>query len=168
VRDAAKGRAAFRHFAGFAGVNNLATLRAHADLLEGDVLVAFADVLVAPGPLHRLATCESDAALLVDPGTRRAGTMRVRHTETSVLDVGPHIPPEAGTGTFVGIARLGPAGCAAVAAALPGLNDGDYWTAGLRPPLELDAVTVARGEWLEVDTPEDYAAAQTASFYLTS
>ena len=169
VRDAACGRADFRHFPGFPGVNNAATLRAHDDLLEGDVLVAFADVLVAREPLRRLASAGGEAALLVDPGTRRAGTMRVRHEGTRVLDVGPHIAPADGTGTFVGIARLGPGGCEAVRAELPGLDDADYWTAGLRAAaVEVRAVPLTRDEWLEVDTPEDYAAAGAARFYLAS
>ena len=173
VRAAAGGRSRFRHFAGFAGTNNFATLRAHADLLNGEVLILFADVLVSRSALRRLVDDPHDIALLADTRQVRSGTMRIRHANDRVADIGGHIAPADGTGNFVGIARCSARGSSVLRAELLEMGSsefsGDYWTAAL-PRLVakgglVHVVPVDSREWLEIDTPQDYRDAQRADFY---
>ena len=174
VRAAAEGRARFVHAPDYASTNNLATLRGCRELLVGEVVVAFADVLVSADDLRRLVDDARDLVLLVDPSVRRDGTMRIRHENRSILDVGPHISPERGTGSFVGVARLGPGGSAALAAELavmagPAFADRYYTDAVAnlaRAGRRVSFVTTAPGRWIELDTPEDAASAAAETFYL--
>lgn len=170
------GRATFRHYPDYANTNNLATLRAHRDLLAGDVLIAFADVLTTSGDLDRLAEHPGDIILLIDPSVRRSGTMRVRHQGHTLLDVGPHIAVNSGTGSFIGLTKCSSRGAAALAEQLGMMSrEHDarrYYTEAVRKLIaaghRVHVVAATPGQWVEVDTPEDYEVAQRADFFLTA
>jgi len=110
VRAAAGEQAEFIHFDGYAGGNNLRTLHHARTLLEGDVVVLFADVLLTMATLGDLVRHSAPMALLVDESTCRPDTMRVRLENDRVVDIGPHIGVGGGHGNFVGVAAFRAAG----------------------------------------------------------
>lgn len=175
IQAHAHDRASFVHYPNFASTNNLLTLHYCKQLLVGDVLVLFADVLISHPALQELISCPADFALLVDSTRCLEGTMRIRLSSSTVTDIGPHIPTSQGNGNFVGVARLSARGSELLAAELDHLIAArdcskSYYTDALASLAakgrRLESVNVDANSWLEVDTKEDYLAAQSETFYL--
>src|SRR5215213_6141699 len=174
IREHARDKASFVHYPNFVSTNNLLTLHYCRHLLAGDVMVLFADVLLSQRALQALISCAADFALLVDSSNCLEGTMRVQLSAGAVTGIGPHIPTSQGHGNFVGVARLSPRGSELLAAELERLIatrdcSRAYYTDAL-------ASLAAKGHrlegvnadsWLEVDTYDDYLAAQRETFYLS-
>jgi choline kinase len=176
IQSVVKGRARCVYYPGFASTNNLLTLHYCRRLLAGDVLLLFCDVLISRRILQDCINNPSDFALLVDTARCLEGTMRVRLADGAVTDIGPHIPTAEGDGNFIGIAKYSAQGAKLLAAELRKMvatsdcTDA-YYTAALASLAakgkRLDAVRLSGRRWLEVDTLEDYLAAQNATFYLS-
>jgi choline kinase len=175
IATAVGDRVTLRSDPDYARTNNLCTLAHCRDLLQGDTLVAFSDVLVDPTVLASCVRSTHALTLVVDTRRVRPGTMRVTRRDATVVDLGGHIPVGEGHGSFVGIAKVSAAAAPALrgklieAARHPPLRTASY-TEALRQLAadghELHYVEAADGKWLEVDTLEDYRFAQQADFYL--
>lgn len=175
IRTRVGARASYTHYPDFASTNNLLTLHHCRHLLAGEVLILFSDVLLSRQSLQDCVDHAGDFSLLVDSSRCLAGTMRVRLAGGRVTDIGPHIPVAEGDGNFIGIAKYSARGSELLAAELSSMAaTGDctdaYYTAAL-------ARLAARGDrlagvdlngrpWIEVDTAEDYLAAQAGTFYV--
>jgi choline kinase len=174
IRSAVDG-VTFAEYDGYADHNNLWTLWSCRSFLTAECLVLFADVLVTPARLAALASSEEDYAILADTSSRRPGTMRIRRDGDALIDIGSHIPVEACDGNFVGIAKFSARGAARLAMELnqivaePG-HEEEYYTTALprlgRAGHRIAIVAMLGDEWLELDTPEDYAIAAARDFYL--
>jgi choline kinase len=174
VRAAAGEQAEFIHFDGYAGGNNLRTLHHARTLLEGDVVVLFADVLLTMATLGDLVRHSAPMALLVDESTCRPDTMRVRLENDRVVDIGPHIGVGGGHGNFVGVAAFRAAGTLALRGELDAIGTDPalaqhYYTEALRRLAgrgePVSAVSTRGAPWLELDTPPDVEMAARQDFY---
>lgn len=174
IREAANGRAGFAEFPGFMETNNLYTLHHCRDLLDDDCLILFADVLLADGALRKLSESKEDFALLVDTTRVLPGTMRILTDDGGITDLGGHIPPEAGEGNFVGIAKFSARGAGALKHELEAMVDEggheqEYFVQAL-PRLAARGESIAPVEiglaWLEIDDEADYLAALDRDFYV--
>jgi Predicted sugar nucleotidyltransferases len=175
IRSHVKERASLVYYPNFASTNNLLTLHYCRRLLTDEVLLLFADVLLTRKALQDCASCPSDFALLVDSSQCREGTMRVRLSESSVLDIGSHIKTSEGHGNFVGVARFSAHGSELLAAELDEIVatrecSAAYYTDALASLAakghRLEPVSIDGSSWLEVDTEEDYLTASSQAFYL--
>lgn len=163
-----RGRAATRLYPDFAAHGNLHTLHSVRDLLEGRVLIAFADV-VAGFPLwERVATASVDFGLLVDEGRAIPGTMRTLGDGSAVSDLGPHIPVESGTGTFVGLCSFSPRATIALRTQMEAMVDQTAWndcvyTYALAELAKrghrMTSLPTSGEPWIEVDDASDYRIA---------
>lgn len=161
-------RVATRRYPDFAEHGNLHTLHSVRDLLEGRVLVAFAD-LVAGFPLwQRMAMSSADYGLLIDEGRSIPGTMRTLGDGMTVTDLGPHIPVSEGTGTFVGLSVFSPSATLALRDQLDAMVDLPAWEncvftyalAELAKRGHRMTSLPTNGEpWIEVDDAADYEVA---------
>jgi choline kinase len=175
IRAVALDRVSYATYPHYARTNNLYTLQFCGHLLEGPVVVLFADVLVAADAFARCATGAADAALLVDTGQRRADTMRVRLANGRVEDIGAHVPVSAADGNFIGVAKFSARGSGCLRAELNRMVaesgfDHAYYTQAL-PRLAaagqaIEIVPVAAAGWCEIDTEDDYRRARDGSFYV--
>jgi choline kinase len=162
------GRAATRRYADYAAHGNLHTLHSVRDLLEGRVLVAFADLVAGFGLWERVAKTTSEFGLLVDEGRSIPGTMRTQGDGVVVTDLGPHIPVEEGTGTFVGLGVFSPAATAALREQMDRMVDQPEWencvytyalAALVQAGRTLTSVPTLGEPWIEVDDAADYSVA---------
>ena len=175
IRAHAPETARFVHYPDFASTNNLLTLHYCRHLLVDELLVLFADVLLSRKALQDCISCPADFALLVDSSRCLAGTMRVRLLDNAITDIGSHIPTTEGHGNFVGVARFSKPGSELLSAELVQIAaardcSAAYYTDALASLAakghRLECVRVDKNSWLEVDTKEDYLAAQSQTFYL--
>ena len=162
------GRAATRRYSDFAAHGNLHTLHSVRDLLEGRVIVAFADLVAGFSLWRRLASSTSDFGLLVDEGRSIPGTMRTLGDGVTVDDLGPHIPVSEGTGTFVGLSLFGPSATRALRDQLDAMVDLPAWdncvfTYALaelaKQGHRLTSLPTGGEPWIEVDDSADYGVA---------
>lgn len=163
-----RGRATTRLYPDFAAHGNLHTLHSVRDLLEGRVLIAFADLLAGFPLWERVATCSADFALLVDEGRSIPGTMRTIGDGGEVSDLGPHIPVAAGTGTFVGLSSLSPLGTRTLRDQLDTMVGQPAWdncvyTYALAELVKqgqhLTSMPTNGDPWIEIDDAADYGVA---------
>jgi choline kinase len=176
IQAHAQGRADFVHYPDFASTNNLLTLHHCRQLLNDELVLLFADVLLTRQALQDCINCRADFALLVDTSRSLPGTMRVRVSENAVSNIGPHIPAPEGDGNFVGVARFSEQGAKLLAAELDQIVaerrcESAYYTDALASLAakghRLEAVNVDAGSWLEVDDEADYLAARGRTFYVS-
>jgi choline kinase len=175
IERAAGGRASCAFYPHYARTNNLHTLQSCGHLLDGEVTILFADVLVAAGAFARCAAADADCALLVDLAQRRPDTMRVRLAEGRLSDIGAHVSVDDADGNFIGVAKFTARGAGALRGELDRMVEAGgfeqaYYTAAL-PRLAAAGVgiaAVATGEdpWCEIDSYDDYQRALEASFYV--
>lgn len=175
IESQVKESASLVYYPNFASTNNLLTLHYCRQLLDGEVLLLFADVLLTRKALQDCVSCPADFALLVDSSQCREGTMRVRLYENSVTDIGPHIKTAEGQGNFVGVARFSARGSKLLAAELDQIVamrecSAAYYTDALASlsakDHRLECVSIDGNSWLEVDTEDDYLTARSQRFYL--
>jgi len=176
IRSHAEGRADFAHYPTFASTNNLLTLHYCRQLLNEELLLLFADVLLTHKALRECINCPADFALLVDSSRSLPGTMRVRLSGSAVIDIGSHITAAEGHGNFIGVARFSARGVKLLADQLDqivaeGRCNSAYYTEALARlatnGYRLESVNVDGSSWLEVDTEVDYLAARDRTFYLS-
>lgn len=175
IQPQVSGRAHCVYYPSFATTNNLLTIHYYRQLLAGDVLLLFSDVLLTRQGLQDCINHSGDFALLVDTSRCLDGTMRVCLTGGAVTDIGSHIPTAEGDGNFIGIAKYSAQGSKLLAAELGSMvatSDctNAYYTAALAPLAarghRLEGVDLSGRPWIEVDTVDDYLTAQDNTFYL--
>lgn len=175
IRSQVHGRAKCVYYPDFATTNNLLTIHYYRQLLDGDVLLLFSDVLLTRQGLQDCINHQGDFALLVDTSRCLDGTMRVCLAGGAIIDIGTHIPTAEGDGNFIGIAKYSAQGSKLLAAELRRMvatSDctNAYYTAALVPlaarGYRLEGVDLNGRPWIEVDTVDDYLTAQGNTFYL--
>lgn len=176
IQSEVKGRAECVYYPNFAATNNLLTLYYHRQLLAGDVLLLFSDVLLSREGLQDCINHPGDFALLVDTSRCLEGTMRVCLAGGAVTDIGSHISTAEGDGNFIGIAKYSAQGSRLLADELERMvatSDftAAYYTAALARLAagghRLDGVHLNGRPWIEIDTVEDYLTAQSNTFYVS-
>jgi len=154
-----------RVYKDFEATDNLGTLAASADLLDTEVLIAFADVFMDPSGWTALAESAAESTLLIDRSRIMEGTMRIRETGHQIIDVGSHIPVREGDGSFTGLAKFRARSSALLAEEISKLNRSrdsrkSYYTEAVREIILSGNQVVGRNiaglRWGEIDTPEDY------------
>jgi phosphoenolpyruvate phosphomutase len=159
----------------FTSTNNLYTLHHCRELLDEDIVILFSDVLISRESLVSCVENPYDLAILVDTSRVLEGTMRIKLKDGMVIDLGGHIPPSAGDGNFIGIAKFSAQGAALLRReledmVLEGRYQGSYYTATL-PRLAaaghaVHSVPLNGAPWIEIDEPSQYDAARDMDFYL--
>jgi L-glutamine-phosphate cytidylyltransferase len=174
IRQSIGNRVSYATYDRFRETNNLGTLHHCRALLDDDCLVMFADVLLTPEALAKLANHRADFALLVDRTRVLENTMRIQTKQGGIVDLGGHIPASEGEGNFVGIAKYSKSGAKALADELDvmireGGHENKYYVQALPrlvsrgaviEPVDIDS------PWLEIDTNGEYEAAIAADFYI--
>jgi phosphoenolpyruvate phosphomutase len=165
----------------YAETGEAATLACAAGRLDGDVVLAYGDVLFRQYILDRLCEAEGDVVLAVDalwrdrdpdPASRVrdlvscAARFRASYLDddaVGVAAIGPGLAADAVDGEWIGVARLSPTGAEAVRGVLNTMKaDGSLDGASLIDVIQrliaegrdVKAVYVA-GHWLDVDNPAD-------------
>lgn len=174
IRQSIGDQVSYTTYDRFRETNNLGTLHHCRDLLDDDCLVLFADVLLPPDALSRLAAHPADYALLVDRTRVLENTMRIQTENGGITDLGGHIPAAAGEGNFVGIAKFSAAGAKNLARELDAMiaeggHEDKYYVQALprlvRKGAVIEPVDIGT-PWLEIDTNDEYEAAIAADFYV--
>ena len=169
-----KDRVAYRTYSNYAKTNNLHTLCDCRDLLSGDVLVLFSDVLTEDRALSSCLASHHDFALLVETSEVRPDTMRVRLDGDLVTDIGSHIPVSEGDGNFIGMAKYSARASKLLSTELEvavrhGGMEKAYYTQVLpkiaRASHPVNGVPLQGARWFEIDTAGDYETAQSEAFY---
>lgn len=150
------------------------TTPAHSLLLALDhlgepVIFFHCDVLFTPDALKQLLASSAPCAMLYRAGhwDEEAGKIAV-DAQGRVRELGKHIPPERSTGEYLQIAKLDAEFTARLADALRARARaaGGYTIDAFNDVVQEGSVAVAGipydGVAMEIDTPEDYAAAEAA------
>ena len=175
ISSAVAERATCYEYPAFTETNNLYTLNHCGDLLRGDVVVLFADVLLGAGALKKLLEADGDFNLLVDVSQCLADTMRIKLDDGLIIDIGGHIDPADGDGNFVGVAKYSATGSEALRNELAemvatGGFMSSYYTQALprlaENGLNIHPVPIDNVPWIEIDTIREYEKAAAADFYV--
>jgi choline kinase len=175
IRAVAGARVEYATCPRYAETNNLHTLQHCGHLLDADLMILFADVLVTRDSFARCAASASDCALLVDTAQRRPDTMRVRLVNGAVEDIGAHVTVAEADGNFVGIAKFSTRGATRLRReldrlVLEGGFEGAYYTHALprlaASGITIDVVPTGDDAWCEIDDQDDYRRAAAESFYI--
>jgi choline kinase len=153
----------------YASWGNFHSLRMAVDQSPGmDLLVVNCDVVMVPSVYRRVLEAEGDLALAVERRRRLdEEDMRVELADHRVVAIGKHLKMARSHGEFAGVSMLRPAAAQLYADTATDwewrvTTDGYYEDvyATLLERLDTRAVFVEAGEYAEVDTPEDVAAAR--------
>ena len=146
----------------------ISALYCGAKHLHGELIFFHCDVLFEPQALKELLTHPNETVFLYrkDVWDEEAGKIRV-DADSRVLEMGKHIKQEDSSGEYLQIAKFGDAFCkeltAALAVRMEGSRKGytiDVFN-DVAQRIMLPAVAHAfEGTALEIDTKEDYEAAQ--------
>jgi choline kinase len=153
----------------FASWGNFHSVRVALDQSPGmNVLVVNSDVIVHPRVYARVADTKGDLVLAVD-NTRRLDEedMRVELNRDRVLDIGKSLRMAVSHGEYAGVSLLRPAAAAVYNEmstelewrALTDLYYEDVYQMMIERAVDTHAALVGAGEYAEVDTPDDVAAA---------
>ena len=157
----------------YASWGNFHSLRLAIDQSPGvDLIVVNSDVVVTPEVFRRVADGEGDLVLAVEQRRRLdEEDMRVELKGRSIRAIGKHLKMARSHGEFVGVSMLRP-GAAQRYADIS--TDWEWWAttqgttrryyedvyAAMLDHVDARAVFVERGEYAEVDTPDDVEVAQ--------
>jgi choline kinase len=157
----------------YASWGNFHSLRMAIDQSPGaDLIVVNSDVVVTPDVIQRVAGSEGDLILAVEQRRRLdEEDMRVEIKGRSIRAIGKHLKLARSHGEFVGVSMLRPEAAQRYAdiatdwewrATTEGTTDRYYEDvyAAMLEGVDTRAVFVERGEYAEVDTPEDVEVAQ--------
>jgi L-glutamine-phosphate cytidylyltransferase len=167
---------AFRHNADWERNNILASLFHAEDAMADGFVCSYADILYRPSIVRRLLAAPGEIVLAVDTDWRARYLGRSLHPEDDaekvlvdgdrVMRLARDVDPAAAHGEYIGLARFGPAGAAALrehyhreADALRRSYLIELLQRMLERGVEVRKVDTA-GDYFEVDTTEDYQLAQ--------
>jgi choline kinase len=147
--------------------NNIVTVHRLQAQAPDDLLIINGDTLFAPGILTSLLDADGDAVLAVDDGGELAEEqMKVTFEDGRMTRIGKDLDPASSDGEYIGLLHFRGAALAAFHAELGRMIDegrtDDWYEGGLNGICDQVAITAASTHglpWIEVDTPEDLAAA---------
>lgn len=168
----------------YAETGELYSLNQARALLEGELLVAYGDTLFRKFILDTLLETEGDIVLAVDGRGVHGQTSRkpvrdlivadrgpqgdgLDEVPAKLLDIGRHVPADAATGEWVGLARFSPHGTRLLCDAIDKAeSEGRLETADL--PSVITAIAAQQtvlvhyfdGHWIDVDNLRDLAIAR--------
>ena len=175
IESHVKDTASYFFYKDFNKTNNLYTLSNHLDLLDGELLILFSDVLISPSNLKKLIESNYDFSFLVDTEKCDESTMRVLINKNKILDIGSHISAHQGHGNFIGIAKLSKVGSRLLKDKIKFLTSSnnyinDYYTKAVaelaREGQEINFVSTLGLPWIEIDTYDEYQKAKKEKFYV--
>ncbi len=166
----------------FEGTRELLSLSKAADLLEGNVVISFGDILFRKYILRNLLLDDGDITLVVDAAWQarsqprnfldhiaasRPYSLKYGDEEAELRDIGAHLKPEQVHGEWIGLVKSSSRGSRALRAALAelagrpdfkalGLDDLFRHLLAAGQPIRVLYIT---GHWLDVDNLEDLSAA---------
>lgn len=176
----------FRHNPHWADTNILASLMCAEDCMEDGFVVTYADILYRPAVVRRALDHPGAAVLCVDTAWRARYADRSQHPEDDaekviadgdrVVRIGRQLPAGQAHGEYIGVARFAPAAARRLRGCYHRLRarlDGQVWKGGA--PFRkaylihlyeamVDAgepfhMVTTDGQYMEVDTEEDFALA---------
>lgn len=151
--------------------NNIVSLAAAADAgwLDGGFVLFNSDVLFHPAILERLLAFPRPSALVVDAG-RALGDEEMKiaaEPDGRIRAIAKTLPLSEARGEYIGLAKFGPHGAAAVKVALGELiaagRTGDWYEAAFQAVfarLPVYACPTGGLPWTEIDTPADLEEAR--------
>ncbi len=154
----------------WAGTNNLVTLASVGDALEGGFLLLNSDVLFHPGILDALLACPRPCALVVDrEGPLAEEEMKVVLSPLGhVVSIAKTLDPERSAGEYIGLAKFDAEGAQALRFAMDEMiadgRTGEWYEAAFQAVAERLAIHACFTDglpWTEIDTPEDFARAES-------
>lgn len=149
--------------------NNIVTVQRLAADVPRDLLLINGDTLFSRGILAELLAAEGDAVLAVDTHKPLAEEeMKVQFVDGRMRAIGKHLDPTRCDGEYIGLLHFRDAALAAFYTELDrmvaaGRTD-DWYEGALNAVAETTPIRAAstRGlPWIEVDTPDDLAAARS-------
>jgi len=152
----------------YAVTNSIASLWFARDYLEGGVVIANSDVVVAPELFADIVDLDTPAAVMIDSSKLSEADYRVATFNDRVVMMSKEL--NTFTGEYVGITKLaGPAAKELCVRTESMIHAGqiDEWYENalvhmiLNDDFELRAHDVARWAWTEVDTVDDLVAARS-------
>lgn len=151
--------------------NNLVSVWLLARAIPDDLLLINGDTLFHPGILSRLLAAPGEATLAVDDGGPLAEEqMKVMLADGRLVRIAKDLDPAASQGEYIGLARFRGAPLAALYEALGGMIEAGRtheWYEGafdrMADTVSIGTVSTAGLPWIEIDTPEDLAQAQTVA-----
>lgn len=176
----------FRHNPDWADTNILASLMCAQDCMDDGFICTYADILYRPTVLQRALEHPAESVLCVDTHWRTRYADRTQHPEDDaekviaegdrILQVNRQISSTDAHGEYIGVARFSAAAARQLQDTYHGLKarlDGEPWKDGHSFPKAylihlfeemLDAghpfhMVTTDGEYMEVDTEEDFALA---------
>ncbi|MDC1050737.1 phosphocholine cytidylyltransferase family protein [Candidatus Marinimicrobia bacterium] len=170
-----KKKASYFYYKDFNKTNNLYTLSNHLDLLDGELLILFSDVLISPLILKNLVESKYDFSLLVDTDKCDESTMRVLIKKNKIKDIGSHILPAEGHGNFIGIAKFSKFGSSLLKNKIKCLTSSnnyinDYYTKAIAELVNdgkgINYISTLGLSWMEIDTYDEYQKAKEEKFYV--
>jgi phosphoenolpyruvate phosphomutase len=167
----------------YEGSGELVSLDATRKQLEGDVVLAFGDVLFRRHILHNLMIEGGDIAMVVDGrwsehhaadrwrdlvSASKPYSLEYNEDPVHLVDMGPDLPARNVHGEWIGLMRSTPAGTEAIRGVLDELKKRDDFRKlrfkdlfrGLLEAGHDVRVNYIAGHWLDVDTLEDLERAQ--------
>jgi choline kinase len=167
--------------------NILASLFYAEPVMEEGFVCSYADILYRPSIVRRLLDHDADIVLAVDTAWRDRYSARTLHPEedaekvvadgSRLTAIGRHIPPEAAHGEYIGVAKFSPQGARLLREHFRRVKtlyrDGPFRSSAsvhkaylielyqemLDQGVSMHIVPTA-GEYMEIDTTEDYHLAQ--------
>ncbi len=149
--------------------NNLVTLAAAGEALDGGFLLFNSDVLLHPGILEALMVSPHPCALAVDDQRLLADEeMKVALDPAGRMTaIAKTLDPATACGEYIGVAKFDSAGAASLRAAMARMitvgQTNEWYEAAFQaiaPEVALQTCSTAGLPWIEIDTPEDLAQAE--------
>lgn len=151
--------------------NNLYTLWSIKEILDEDLIISFADLIMDSCIISNLISHKGDIAMSIYTKSILASTMRVQ-TENNFIKTITSTKKEDATGNFIGIAKFSKKGCSILNKYMEyviQLNDRNlYYTSAIDRYVRnggiVQAIDIKDSSWVEVDNISDYTKARN-TFY---
>ncbi len=141
-------------------LNNYYSLLSVKNLLKGELIILFSDILVNQKILKNLCKIKKDICFVIDKNKKLKDTMRVILKKNKIVDVGSHIDPKFANGNFIGIAKYSAVGSKILNKSLneDKSNFKKYYVRALDKAMKknkVDYLDVNKNFWIEIDNEKD-------------
>ncbi|MBC8489391.1 MAG: phosphocholine cytidylyltransferase family protein [Bacteroidetes bacterium] len=166
IKDDLGNSVRYREYHDYNKTNNLHTLWSVKDELQSDFLCFFSDVLFDSELIKKAKDSIQDFCMIIDTSRVLEGTMRVTIKDGKLTAIGSQVSISNASGNFIGIAKFTKAGANKLVKQMEKMISGyhdDYYTMAIdilaKKGTEIGYVDVGNGNWIEVDTKEDFERA---------
>ena len=153
-----------KYFSKYSKSNNLQTLLSVKEMIKGELLCLFADIIFDKKIITKLIlNKKKDILLAIKRKKILKDTMRVRIKNKNIYEIGSHVTVDQADGNFIGIAKFSSQGSKILKKYLikNKNNLSDYYTKVLNfitkeTPIKINYVDIKNSFWKEVDTEKDF------------